>query len=237
MARLIIIPTYNERENIKVLVPRIFKWIEDCSVLIVDDASPDRTGELVQALRSKFPNLNLISRNRKLGLGSAYREGFNWGLNHGFHQLIEMDADMSHRVRDLSKMLSTDPSADLVIGSRWIPGGGTSNWSRNRQLISRAANRYVRFALGIDVKDSTSGFRIYSANLLRMLNLSSIRSEGYSFQIEMTRAALNSGARVKEVPIIFRERESGVSKMSKAIVFEALWLVTLWGIQRFLIRR
>lgn len=232
MSTLIIIPTFNERENIEILIPRLFKWVKDCNILIIDDASPDGTGERVNELSRLFPNLNLISRKQKLGLGSAYRTGFAWGLSRGFNRLVEMDADMSHRVRDLSKMLETNEKVDLVIGSRWIAGGATTNWSKGRELLSRVANRYVRLALGIDVKDSTSGFRIYSANLLKKIELDSIRSEGYSFQIEMTRAALRSRAEIREVPIIFRERETGVSKMSRAIVLEAIWRVTIWGAQR-----
>ncbi len=237
MKRLVIIPTFNESENIKILVPRIFKYIPDTAVLVVDDGSPDRTAEVVQGLQNNFPELYLEQRGKKSGLGSAYRFGFRWGLKRDFEELIEMDADMSHRVRDLMKMIERkelEPNVGLVIGSRWVEGGSTVNWPKRREILSRAANLYVRFMLGMGVNDSTAGFRIYSSDLLRKIPLETIKSEGYSFQIEMTRAAIRSGARIVEVPITFRERESGISKMSGAIVREAMTLVTIWGIKRFL---
>ena len=237
MKRLVIIPTFNESENIKVLVPRIFKYIADTAVLVVDDGSPDRTAEVVKGLQNNFPELYLEQRGKKSGLGSAYRFGFRWGLERDFEELIEMDADMSHRVRDLVKMIERkelEPSVGLVIGSRWVKGGSTVNWPKRREVLSRAANLYVRLMLGMGVNDSTAGFRIYSSDLLRKIPLETIKSEGYSFQIEMTRAAIRSGARIVEVPITFRERESGVSKMSGAIVREAMTLVTIWGIKRFM---
>ena len=237
MKRLVIIPTFNESENIKVLVPRIFKYIPNTSVLVVDDGSPDRTAEVVKGLQNNFPELYLEQRGKKSGLGSAYRFGFRWGLERDFEELIEMDADMSHRVRDLVKMIERkelEPSVGLVIGSRWVKGGSTVNWPKRREVLSRAANLYVRLMLGMGINDSTAGFRIYSSDLLRKIPLETIKSEGYSFQIEMTRAAKSAGARIVEVPITFRERESGVSKMSGAIVREAMTLVTIWGIKRFL---
>ena len=237
MKRLLIIPTFNESENIKILVPRIFKYIADTAVLVVDDGSPDRTAEVVKGLQNNFPELYLEQRGKKSGLGSAYRFGFRWGLEHDFEELIEMDADMSHRVRDLMKMIERkelEPSVGLVIGSRWVKGGSTVNWPKRREVLSRAANLYVRLMLGMGINDSTAGFRIYSSDLLRKIPLETIKSEGYSFQIEMTRAAIRSGARIVEAPITFRERESGVSKMSGAIVGEAMTLVTIWGIKRFL---
>jgi len=240
MRRLVILPTYNEVSNIAVIVPRIFKWIPDCEVLVVDDASPDGTATEVETMRLRNPRLHLLSRSKKSGLGSAYRAGFAWGLERGFHELIDMDADLSHRVRDLAAMIAvmeSDPGIDLVIGSRWISDGAIENWSKGRELLSRSANRYVQFALGLDVNDTTSGFRIYSAGLLKRIKLDSIQSEGYAFQIEMTRAARRVGAKIVEVPITFRERDSGVSKMSKAIVLEAMRLVTFWGIQRTLRRK
>lgn len=235
MRRLVILPTYNEASNIAVIIPRIFKWLPDCAILVVDDASPDGTAAQVQSLQNRYPELNLITQNSKSGLGSAYRAGFDWGLARGFSELIEMDADLSHRVRDLAKLvrvMDSDPSIDLVIGSRWMSGGSIENWSKARELLSRSANKFVQFALALDVKDTTSGFRIYSAGLLKRIELGSITSEGYSFQIEMTRAARKVGAKIVEVPITFRERDSGVSKMSKAIVIEAMRLVTVWGIRR-----
>ena len=238
MKRLIIIPTYNELANAPILIERTFKHISDAHILIIDDGSPDKTGEKIKEIQSKYPaTLFLLERARKSGLGSAYRTGFAWGLERGYEELIEMDADLSHRVRDLKKMIDAKelkPNTDLVIGSRWMPGGKTENWSKSRELLSRAANLYVRAMLGMGVKDSTAGFRIYSSSILKKLNLEAIKSEGYSFQIEMTRAVHKLGGKIIEVPITFRERENGVSKMSKNIVREAMFLVTIWGLKRFL---
>ena len=235
--RLIIVPTYNELANAPLLIRRIFKHIPNSDVLVVDDGSPDKTGDAIRELQQEFPTLHLLERKTKLGLGSAYRLGFAWGLEQGYKELIEMDADLSHRVRDLKTMIDekeSQPNTDLVIGSRWISGGSTENWSKGRVLLSRAANLYVRAMLGLGVKDSTAGFRIYSAAILRKLDFQSIKSDGYSFQIEMTRAVHKIGGKIIEVPIIFRERENGVSKMSKNIVREAMFLVTIWGLKRFL---
>ena len=235
--RLIIVPTYNELANAPLLIRRIFKQIPNSEVLVVDDGSPDKTADAIRELQQEFPTLHLLEQKTKLGLGSAYRLGFAWGLERGYEELIEMDADLSHRVRDLKTMIDEkelQPNTDLVIGSRWIPGGKTENWSRGRELLSRAANLYVRAMVGLRVKDSTAGFRIYSASMLKRLNMESIKSEGYSFQIEMTRAVHKLDGKIIEVPIIFRERENGVSKMSKKIVREAMFLVTIWGLKRFL---
>ena len=238
MKRLIIVPTYNELANAPILIERIFKHIPDVHILIIDDGSPDKTGEKIKEIQSKYPSsLFLLERASKSGLGSAYRTGFAWGLERGYEELIEMDADLSHRVRDLKKMIEAkelQPNTELVIGSRWIPGGKTENWSKSRELLSRAANLYVRAMVGLGVKDSTAGFRIYSASMLKRLNMESIKSEGYSFQIEMTRAVHELDGKMIEVPITFRERENGVSKMSKKIVGEAMILVSLWGLKRFL---
>ena len=237
MKRLIIIPTYNELANTPILIERIFKHISDSHILIIDDGSPDKTGEKVKEMQKRYPGLYLLERASKSGLGSAYRTGFAWGLERGYEELIEMDADLSHRVRDLKKMIEAkelQPNTDLVIGSRWMAGGKTENWSKSRELLSRAANLYVRAMLGMGVKDSTAGFRIYSSSILKKLNLEAIKSEGYSFQIEMTRAVHKLGGKIIEVPITFRERENGVSKMSKNIVREAMLLVTIWGLKRFL---
>ena len=235
--RLIIVPTYNELVSAPLLVRRIFKYIPESNILVVDDGSPDKTADAIRELQQEFPTLHLLERKTRLGLGSAYRLGFTWGLERGYEELIEMDADLSHRVRDLKKMIDAkelQPDVDLVIGSRWIPGGKTENWSRGRELLSRAANLYVRAMLGLGVRDSTAGFRIYSSSILKKLNLEGIKSEGYSFQIEMTRAVYKLGGKIIEVPITFRERENGVSKMSKKIVGEAMILVTLWSLKRFL---
>ena len=233
--RLIIVPTYNELTNAPLLIRRIFKHIPNSDVLVVDDGSTDKTGDAIRELQQEFPTLHLLERKAKLGLGSAYRLGFAWGLERGYEELIEMDADLSHRVRDLKTMIDekkSQPMTDLVIGSRWISGGRTENWSKGRELLSRGANLYVRAMLGLGVKDSTAGFRIYSAAMLRRLDFQSIKSDGYSFQIEMTRAVHKLGGKIIEVPITFRERKNGVSKMSKKIVREAMFLVTTWGLKR-----
>jgi dolichol-phosphate mannosyltransferase len=235
--RLIVVPTYNELVSAPLLIRRILKYIPESNILVVDDGSPDKTADAIRELQQEFSTLHLLERKTKLGLGSAYRLGFTWGLERGYEELIEMDADLSHRVRDLKKMIDAkelQPDVDLVIGSRWIPGGKTENWSRGRELLSRAANLYVRAMLGLGVRDSTAGFRIYSASMLKRLNMESIKSEGYSFQIEMTRAVHELDGKMIEVPITFRERENGVSKMSKKIVGEAMILVTHWGLKRFL---
>ena len=235
--RLVVIPTYNEAQNIPTLLEQLFNQVYGCEVLVVDDGSPDSTAAICRGLRSEYPNLHLLERKHKSGIGSAYRAGFFWGLERGYDEFVEMDADGSHQVEDLLRMIDAkaeNPNADLVIGSRWIKGGATQNWSRNRELLSRVANLYVRLMLGMGVNDSTSGFRIYSRDLLTQIDFNRIRSEGYSFQIEMTRLAHKTGRQIIEVPITFKERVNGVSKMSKAIVREAMFLVTAWGIKRFL---
>lgn len=235
--RLVVIPTYNEAESIEALLDSIFDTVYGCEVLVVDDGSPDRTAEICQTMRAKHQHLHLLERSEKGGLGSAYRAGFAWALDREFEEIIQMDADGSHQVSDLMKMIDAkvkDSQTGLIIGSRWIKGGATQNWSKAREILSRVANRYVRIALGMGIHDSTSGFRIYSAATLRRINIDQIRSEGYSFQIEMTRAAKKTGAKILEVPITFKERENGVSKMSKKIVWEAMGLVTIWGIKRLL---
>ncbi len=235
--RLVVIPTYNEAGNIKSLIDQLFTSIPGVEVMIVDDGSPDGTALICKGLQENNKKLHLIERHTKNGIGSAYRMAFIWALEQGFDEIIEMDADGSHQVSDLLRMIdaaTTNSDLRLIIGSRWIRGGKTVNWSRSRELLSRVANRYVRIALGMGVNDATAGFRIYSAQTLRKIDLGHIRSEGYSFQIEMTRAAYKSGAVIIEVPITFKERENGVSKMSKKIVLEAMFLVTAWGLKRML---
>ena len=235
--RLVVIPTYNEAGNIKSLIDSLFTAIADCEIMVVDDGSPDGTALICKALQETNKKLHLIERQHKNGIGSAYRMAFIWALEQEFDEIIEMDADGSHQVLDLLRMINEkamNPNADLIIGSRWTKGGKTVNWSRSRELLSRIANRYVRIMLGMGVYDSTAGFRIYSSRILRKIDLGHIRSEGYSFQIEMTRAAHKAGAVIREVPITFKERENGVSKMSKKIVREAMFLVTVWGFKRVL---
>ncbi|MEN9305547.1 MAG: hypothetical protein RLY76_815 [Actinomycetota bacterium] len=235
--RLVVIPTYNESQSLPPLLEQIFASVYGCEVLIVDDGSPDSTATICRSMQDRYPNLHVMERKEKSGIGSAYRAGFAWGLEKDFDEFVEMDADGSHQVKDLVKLIDfkgENPNVGLVIGSRWIKGGKTENWSKARELLSRLANRYVRFMLGMGVHDSTSGFRIYTRDALRTIDFNRIRSEGYSFQIEMTRLVHRSGQGIVELPITFKERENGVSKMSKAIVREAMFLVTAWGFKRFL---
>ncbi len=222
---LVVIPTYNEAESIGSLLLELSRL--DVDVLIVDDGSPDGTAKI-----AKSHGVNMLEREKKLGLGNAYRAGFAWGLARGYDYLIEMDADGSHQVSDLARLIGTSANFDLTIGSRWVEGGDIENWSKVRETLSRTANKYVQIALGISIKDSTSGFRIYSAPMLRQMKVESMASEGYCFQIEMTRKALLHGATVAEIPITFIEREFGKSKMSLAIAVEAVLRTTAWGFLR-----
>lgn len=230
---IVVIPTLNERDNLNRLLPQLLELKVD--ILIVDDASFDGTQDIVREFGAGSDRVDLLARPKKLGLGSAYRDGFAKALHRGYRVIIQMDADGSHRVADLRQMLQfreENPHIELVIGSRWVIGGAVENWPKKREVLSRLANFYSRVLLGIKVRDNTAGFRIYTAELLRRMNLSSIRSEGYAFQIEMTRAAVKAGAQIAEVPILFVEREMGVSKMSGRIIREALFKVTTWGLAR-----
>jgi dolichol-phosphate mannosyltransferase len=230
---LVIIPTYNEAENIERIVHRIAESLPEAGVLVVDDGSPDGTGDLVKALAAELPDVHLMARAGKSGLGSAYRAGFAWGLEHGYDALVEMDADFSHDPGALPSLVA--PLADgwdVSIGSRYVEGGAVPHWARHRHLLSRGGNRYASAVLGIKVADSTAGFRAYSAGIMRRLDLNRICAEGYGFQIEMTYRAKQVGASIVEVPITFVDRAAGESKMSSKIVVEALGLVTWWGLGR-----
>lgn len=219
---LVIIPTYNERENILALLPRVMDYPE-LSVLVVDDGSPDGTGDLVAAEVEHNPRVHLIRRAGKQGLGTAYVAGFRYALARGADYIFEMDADFSHDPRYLPDLLHAAESAyDLVIGSRYVAGGGTTDWGLGRQLISRGGNVYARLILGLPLSDMTGGYRCYRRAALEAIDLDHIRSNGYSFQIEMAYRVRQAGLRVGEVPIIFPDRRVGASKMSKQIVFEAL---------------
>jgi len=230
---IVIIPTFNEEENLRRLLPEILEL--PVEILIVDDSSKDGTAGVAEGFQKSSSRVAILARPKKMGLGSAYRDGFTWALAREYSTIIQMDADGSHRVSDLRKMLEfhkSNPQYDLIIGSRWIPGGAVQNWSKHREALSRIANLYSRKLLGFKVRDSTAGFRIYSSELLKKMNLQGVRSEGYAFQIEMTREAYRVGAQILEIPIVFVEREFGVSKMSGAIVREALVKVTSWGLAR-----
>ena len=223
---LVVIPTYNEKENIVKLISEILKL--KLSILIVDDNSPDQTADTVNNFFKNNKNVNVLKRKQKLGLGSAYRDGFNWGIKNNFNYLVEMDADFSHQVNDLKKMIENKSENRLVIGSRYIPGGEIVGWSKRRELLSKFANKFVKFLTSSKVNDSTSGFRIYSKQVLEKIDYSKTTSNGYSFQIEMTLIAVDKGVDVVEVPITFFEREMGKSKMNYKIILEALkYLIVL----------
>lgn len=233
MDALVVLPTYNESENIDHVLRRIRAALPSATVLVVDDGSPDGTADLAEILGKELGSIEVMRRPGKSGLGSAYRAGFAWGLARGFDACIEMDADLSHEPEALPALVA--PLADgkeLVIGSRYIPGGVIPNWAWHRRLLSRGGNLYASTLLGLGVADATAGFRAYAAPLLSRLDLDGIRAEGYGFQIEMTYAAKQAGAPILEVPIRFVDRVEGESKMSTFIVVEALGLVTLWGLQR-----
>ncbi|MBZ2195115.1 polyprenol monophosphomannose synthase [Ruania sp. N2-46] len=231
-ATLVIIPTYNERRALPGTLARLRSAVPGVDVLVVDDGSPDGTGEWADEAAAADPQVHVLHRSAKEGLGRAYIAGFRWGLDRGYEQLVEMDADASHRPEDLPRLLAeAAPGVDLVIGSRWVPGGKTENWPLSRSLLSRGANTYANLAIGLGVKDATAGFRVYQAATLRAMDLEDVNSAGYCFQIDMTWRVRRAGGTVVEVPITFVERVEGESKMSRDIVVEALWRVTAWGAQ------
>jgi dolichol-phosphate mannosyltransferase len=233
----VIIPTYNERDNLESIVTRVRASAPAVDVLIVDDNSPDGTGEIADKLAASDARVRVMHREGKSGLGTAYIAGFGWALERGYDVMVEMDADGSHDPQDLPKMLTALESADLVIGSRYVPGGTVMNWPKSREALSRGANVYVRLMLGIAVRDATGGYRAYRAQTLREIGLEDVDSQGYCFQIDLTRRTIEHGRTVTEVPITFTERARGASKMSRAIVVEALWRVAQWGVARRLIRK
>ena len=231
---LVIIPTYNELASLPTAVRRVRAAVPWADILVADDASPDGTGEAADALAAEDPGVHVLHRAGKEGLGRAYVAGFGWALERGYELVVEMDADGSHRAVDLPVLLerAEQPDApDLVIGSRWVPGGEVENWPRSRELISRTGNTYVRLVLGMGVADATAGFRVFRAGTLRALPLDEVESAGYCFQVDMTWRVHRAGMRIVEVPIVFVEREEGVSKMTGGIVREALWRTTAWGVR------
>jgi len=230
---LVVLPTYNESQNIDHVLRRVRAAVPAATVLVVDDGSPDGTADMAERIGKELGNIDVLRRHDKSGLGSAYRAGFRWGLERGFDACVEMDADLSHEPEALPALVA--PLADgneLVIGSRYVPGGSIPNWAWHRRLLSRGGNLYASALLGLGVADSTAGFRAYAASVLERIDLDRIRAEGYGFQIEMTYEAKRQGAQVVEVPIRFVDRVEGESKMSTFIVVEALALVTWWGVQR-----
>jgi dolichol-phosphate mannosyltransferase len=233
MRPLVVIPTYNESENIERMLQRIHECLPEAGVLVVDDGSPDGTAELVEKVAAELPEVHLLARSAKSGLGSAYRAGFAWGLERGYDAFMEIDADFSHDPAALPALVAQlEEGFDVAIGSRYVEGGSIPNWAWYRHLLSRGGNLYASAVLGLGVADSTAGYRAYSAAILRRLDLDRVRADGYGFQIEMTYRAKQHGAAITEVPISFVDRTAGESKMSSVIVIEAMALVTWWGMGR-----
>ena len=225
----VVLPTYNERDNLPAVVPAILAASPELDVLVVDDGSPDGTGALAQELAEREPRVRVLHRRRKEGLGRAYLAGFEVALRAGYGRILEMDADFSHDPGRLPALLAASREADLVLGSRYAPGGGTRNWGMGRRLLSRGGSLYARLILGVGVRDLTGGFKCFRREVLERIDLHTVTTAGYAFQIELTYRALRAGFRVVEVPILFADRRVGQSKMTRAIVLEALWKV--WGIR------
>jgi dolichol-phosphate mannosyltransferase len=237
---LVIVPTYDEAENVRAIAAAVLGALPDAHLLVVDDASPDGTGDIVRQLAAEDDRVHLLERSGKLGLGTAYVAGFRWGLERGYPLLVEMDADGSHPADRLPALVAAVDGADdvmLAIGSRWVPGGSVVDWPLHREVLSRGANTYARFVLGIGVRDVTAGFRVYRSNAIARMDLDAIDSKGYCFQVDMTLRVDDLGGRIVEVPIRFRDRVHGVSKMSRSIVVEAMLRTTQWGLQRRFGRR
>jgi glycosyltransferase involved in cell wall biosynthesis len=226
---LVVIPTYNERENLPAILRRLAQAVPEAHALVVDDSSPDGTGEVADKLAAEDPRIQVLHRGAKAGLGAAYVAGFQSGLADGYDVLVEMDADGSHAPEQLPRLLAALAHSDVVLGSRWVPGGQVRNWPKSRELLSRGGNLYARVALGIQLRDATGGYRAFRRQVLADIELASVASQGYCFQVDLAWRAVQAGYRVTEVPITFAERERGESKMSGDIVREALLRVTEWG--------
>ena len=233
---VIVMPTYNERQNVESIAGRVRAALPAADLLIVDDNSPDGTGDLADKLAEADPHVQVMHRTSKAGLGKAYIAGFGWALERGYDVVVEMDADGSHQPEHLPSLVAALDHADLSIGSRWVPGGRVVNWPKSREALSRAANIYTRIMLGLGVRDATAGFRAYRATTLRTISLDQVESAGYCFQIDLTLRVADAGLRIIEVPITFVEREHGASKMSNSIIAEAFWRVAQWGVSRRLRR-
>jgi dolichol-phosphate mannosyltransferase len=231
---LLLIPTYNEALNIETLIKEIRSTFPTLQILVIDDNSSDGTAEIINQLMASDYKIELLSRPKKSGLGNAYRAGFAWGLGRSFEYFIEMDADHSHRVFDLEKLLGQADKYDLTIGSRWVKGGQIMGWARHREILSKFGSGYSRILLGLKVRDCTSGFRVFSRRAVESIEFKDIESNGYGFQVETLYRAHEAGLSVGEVPITFVERREGVSKMHSGIVFEAMWNVSKFGFFRLL---
>ena len=227
----VLIPTYNERESLPGVIARVRASVPTADVVVLDDNSPDGTGAIADDIAAADPNVHVLHRPGKQGLGRAYLAGFDWAMEAGFDAVVEMDADGSHQPEQLPSLLTALEDADLVIGSRWIRGGRVRNWPVQRKVLSLGANLYTKVLLGMHVNDATAGYRAYRTSALRTIGLAGVESQGYCFQVDLTVRAVRAGLRVVEVPITFVEREIGVSKMGKDIIREALTNVTLWGLE------
>lgn len=230
MNAIVVIPTYNERENLPAIVQRVRDSVPTAHVLVVDDGSPDGTGDLADAIAARDGAVHVLHRTEKQGLGAAYRAGFAWALAAGHDVVVEMDADGSHRPEELPALLGALTDADVAVGSRWVPGGRVVDWPFRRELLSRAGSLYARLALGLGQRDVTGGYRAYRSSALAAAEYDTVESQGYCFQIEMLWRCVDAGLRVAEVPITFAEREHGTSKMSGRIVLEAMVRVSVWAI-------
>ena len=229
MKTLVLMPTFNEIESLAHSVAELREVCPEVDLLVIDDNSPDGTGHLADRLAAKDSQISVLHRSEKGGLGAAYLSGFSWAIERGYETVVEMDADGSHRAIDLPKILEKAKTADLVIGSRWITGGAVVNWPAHRKAISKLGNLYANLMLRTGIKDMTAGFRAFNVEFLKALNLDGVAARGYAFQVEMALRSKRAGGSVVEVPITFVERTLGTSKMTTAIVLEALWLVTKWG--------
>ena len=232
MRTLVVLPTYNEIMNVEAMLRALRGVVPSAHLLVVDDASPDGTSDRAQQLAEELGQIHVVNRAVKSGLGGAYRTGFTWGLERGYDHFVEIDCDFSHDPQALPTLLEAAETHEVVIGSRYVRGGVIPQWSLSRRLLSRGGNQYASMMLGLKVADSTAGYRVYSKSALEKIGFESVRADGYGFQIEMTYRARRAGASIVEVPISFRDRALGESKMSRAIVVEALFLVTLWAIER-----
>lgn len=226
---VVLVPTYNEAQSLPELVAAVREITPQVDICVIDDNSPDGTGAIADALAAADPQIHVIHRAAKQGLGAAYLEGFTWALTAGYDALVEMDADGSHRPEDLPALLEAARDADVVIGSRWVPGGEVVNWPQRRKALSLGANAYTRVLLGMPVRDATAGFRLYRAHALEFIDLHDVASQGYCFQVDLTWRAVRAGLQVVEVPITFVERRHGASKMSGDVVTESMRRVACWG--------
>ncbi|GAA2525374.1 polyprenol monophosphomannose synthase [Pilimelia columellifera] len=228
---LVVVPTYNEAENVRLITGRVRVATPQVDVLVADDNSPDGTGRVADELAAADPQIHVLHRPGKEGLGAAYVAGFAWARERGYDAVVEMDADGSHAPEQLPRLLDALADADVVLGSRWVRGGSVVNWPLHRLILSRGGNLYTRLMLGVPLHDATGGYRAYRMPVLDKIDISSVASQGYCFQVDLAWRAWRAGFRVVEVPITFKEREIGASKMSSSIVGEALWRVAVWGMK------